>query len=75
MEEPDKLTATVKVDLPEDTKKLLNDLNKNVKKIKKVQHFKGGKYQACQVVGKYGQNIELPDEYEVLIIETQKESN
>lgn len=65
----------VEISLDEELKKLLKEVLKHLKQIKKVQHLKGGKYQTCKVVGKYGKDIELPDEYEVLIIETQKESN
>lgn len=34
----DKLTATVKIDLPKDTKKLLNIFNKNIKQLSQ-QYF------------------------------------
>lgn len=65
----------VEISLDEESKKLLKEVLKHLKQLKEVQHLKGGKYQTCKVVGKYGKDIELPDEYEVLIIETQKESN
>lgn len=65
----------VEISLDEESKKLLKEVLKRLKQPKGVQHLKGGKYQTCKVVGKYGKDIELPDEYEVLIIETQKESN
>lgn len=68
----------VEISLDEESKKLLKKVLKHLKQLKQlkeVQHLKGGKYQTCKVVGKYGKDIELPDEYEVLIIKTQKESN
>ena len=65
----------VEISVVEESKKLLKEILKHLKQLKEIQHLKGGKYQTCKVVGKYGKDIELPDEYEVLIIETQKESN
>lgn len=65
----------VEIALDEESKKLLKEVLEHFKQPKEVQHLKGGKYQTCKVVGKYGKDIELPNEYEVLIIETQKESN
>lgn len=54
----------------------MKELIDKLAKQKGVLHVKGGLYEHFEVKQKYTHNkIELPDEYEVLIIETQKESN
>ncbi|KRK49011.1 hypothetical protein [Secundilactobacillus kimchicus] len=47
------------------TKELLTELSKR----KEVQYLRAGLYQKWKLIGKYGnRDIELPDEYGVLLI-------